>query len=172
MWASVMSGVLRGGDRPVEMLVGPEDAPAEVTASTSLAPVDYLDLFTMPTDATATPETWARAMFGDEPSTEEQLIWRVLLGLRLADGPSPATVAGWTISGRGPEWVRLETRSRLVSANLVVRTGEGSVSLATALRYDRPAGRWLWTPASALHRFLVPGVLRRAESVLRRRAPR
>ncbi len=171
MWDRT-TGLLRSGDRPIDAVVGTRDAPAEVISSTSLGSVDYLDLFTTPTSATATPEAWARAMFGDEPSLGERLIWRVLLGLRLADAWSPETVAGWTISGRTPEWIRLETRSRLLSANLVVHVGAETVGLATFLRYDRPAGRWLWTPASAVHRLLVPGVLRTAEKVVRRRALR
>ena len=169
MFTSVMNGVVRGGDRPVEAVVGVGDAPAEVIDLTSLAAVDYLDLFTMRTDVTATPEAWARAMFGDEPSREERLIWRVALGLRLASGRSPSTVAGWRISGRGAEWIRLETQGPLLAANLVVRATAGTIALATAIQHRSAAGRWVWTPASALHRFLVPGVLRRAEDVARRR---
>jgi hypothetical protein len=165
----VISGLVRGGEQPVEAVVGTRDAPTEVIALTSLASVDYLDLFTMPVDTTATPEGWARAMFGSEPSLGERLIWRVLLGLRLARGRSAGTVAGWRITGRGPDWIRLETRSRLMTANLVVRAAAGTVALATMIHHDRPAGRWLWTPASALHRLLVPGVLRRAATVVRRR---
>jgi hypothetical protein len=72
--------------------------------------MDYADLFvlTLPTPAAATPEGWARAMFGNVPSPAERLIWRVLLGLRLACGRSSATVGGWRIGGRGTDWIRLE----------------------------------------------------------------
>ena len=38
-------------------------------------------------------------MFGSVPSPAERLIWRGLLGLRLARGRSPATVGGWRIGG-------------------------------------------------------------------------
>ena len=165
----VISGLVRGGGQPVEAVVGSRDAPADVLALASVTSVDYVDLFTMPVDASASPEGWARAMFGSEPSIGEGLIWRVLLGLRLARGRSAGTVAGWRITGRGPDWIRLETRSPLMTANLVVRAAAGTVALATMIHHDRPAGRWLWAPASALHRLLVPGVLRRAATVVRRR---
>ena len=165
----VIGGLVRGGDRPVEAVVGTRDTPAEVLALTSVTSVDYVDVFTMPVDVSATPEGWARAMFGSEPSLGERLIWRVLLGLRLARGRSAGTVAGWRITGRGPDWVRLETRSRLMTANLVVRAASGTVALATMIHHERAAGRWLWTPASALHRLLVPGVLRRSATIVGRR---
>jgi len=95
-------------------------------------------------------------------SAAEVLIWRVLLGLRLTRGRSPATVAGWRISGRGADWVRLEAASWFLTGNLLVLTADGRVSLATFLHYERRVGRWVWPPLSALHRRLVPGVLRSA----------
>ena len=167
MWSGVLNGLAGAAERPVGALVGGRDAPADVITPTSLERVDYVDRFTMSTAVSATAEQWARAMFGDEPSVGERAIWQVLLGLRLAPGPSSGTVAGWPVTGRGPGWIRLETHAPLLSANLVVAAVDGTVALTTALRYDRPAGRWLWTPASALHRALVPGVLRRAEHVVR-----
>jgi hypothetical protein len=36
------------------------------------------------------------------------------------------------------------------------------VSLATLLRYDRSLGRGVWPPLSAIHRRVVPGLLRDA----------
>ncbi|MFE5333970.1 DUF2867 domain-containing protein [Embleya sp. NPDC056575] len=125
---------------------------------------DYVDVFTLATDAAsdATPEQWARAMFGDVPNTGERLIWRGLLGLRLTRGRSPETVAGWRVAERGEDWIRLETASPHLTANLVVRTSEGRISLGTFLRYDRTLGRLIWPPLSAVHRRLVPGLLRDA----------
>jgi hypothetical protein len=170
MWSGVLNGLVGPAERPVTAWVGGRDAPLEVTAPTSLDRVDYVDRFTMSTRASASPEGWARAMFGDEPSAGERLIWRGLLGLRLVPGRSSGTVAGWPVTGRGPDRIRLATRSPLLSANLVVAVEDGAVAVTTALRFEEPAGRWLWTPASALHRALVPGVLRRAEAVVGRRA--
>jgi hypothetical protein len=133
--------------------------PARVLSS--LARIDYLDRFGVDTDAAgdATPERWARAMFGDVPSAGAVLVWRGFLGLRLHREASPDTVAGWRIGDRGDDWIRLETNSWFLSANLVVLTSPAQVSLVTCLSYDRfPAGVW-WPPLSAVHRRLVPGVL-------------
>jgi hypothetical protein len=142
--------------------VGTREVPGSVRALSSLPEPDYADLFTLSTDAEATPEQWARAMFGDVPGAAEVLIWRGLLGLRLARGRSPATVAGWRIGGRGPDWIRLEAASWLLSGNLLVQAAGGRVSLGTFLRYDRRLARGWWPPLSAIHRRLVPGLLRHA----------
>ena len=133
----------------------------------SLPRVDYADRFSLATDAGAGPEQWARAMFGDVPSAGEVLIWRVVLGLRLSRGRSPATVAGWRIGGRGTDWIRLEAASWFLGANLVVQATDGEVSLGTFVRYERRLGRYLWPPLSAVHRFLVPRVLRDADARVR-----
>ncbi len=146
----------------VESFVGANDIPESVRVLSSLPGVDYADLFTLTTDTEATPEQWARAMFGDIPSLPELLIWRGLLGLRLCWGRSPVTVAGWQIGERGGDWIRLEAASAFLACNLVVQTAEGRVSLATLLHYDRRLGRSLWPPLSAIHRWMVPGLLRDA----------
>jgi hypothetical protein len=146
----------------VDSVVGKHEIPGSVRALSSLPDPDYVDLFTLTTDTQATPEQWARAMFGDVPHGAELLIWRGLLGLRLARGRSPATVAGWQIGGRGENWIRLESASAFLTANLLIHTADERVSLGTFLRYDRRLARGVWPPLSAIHRQLVPGVLRRA----------
>jgi hypothetical protein len=146
----------------IERAVGTHQVPGPVRALSSLPDPDYVDLFTLSTDTEAAPEQWARAMFGDVPSVAELLIWRGLLGLRLARGRSPTTVAGWRIAGRGHDWIRLEAASWFLSGNLLVQTADGQVSLATFLHYDRCVGRGVWPPLSAIHRRLVPGLLRDA----------
>jgi len=142
--------------------VGTRNVPESVLALSSVCDFDYVDHFTLATDADATPEQWARAMFGNVPSIAEQLIWRGLLQFRLSPGRSPATVGGWRIGACGPDWIRLEAASWFLTGNLLVNTADGRVSLTTVLRYDRRMGRCVWPPLSAFHRFLVPGVLRRA----------
>lgn len=132
----------------------------------SLGHADYSDRFALATDIDATPERWARAMFGNVPSPAERLIWQGFLGLRLLPGRSPSTVAGWRIDGRGDDWIRLATESWFLSANLVVRAVDGQVELATLLSYDRWPGAVVWPPLSAVHRFLVPRVLRKAAARL------
>ncbi|WP_017601371.1 DUF2867 domain-containing protein [Nocardiopsis lucentensis] len=159
-----------GTPQTVDGAVGTGAVPASVLALSSLSRVDYIDMFTLSTDVDATPEQWARAMFGDVPDPLARLIWQGLLGLRLSRGPSPDTVAGWRITGRGDDWIRLATASRSTSDNLVVRVADGRVSLVTCRRYGRPLDRLVWTPLSAVHRRLAPGVLRGAVTAVR--APR
>ncbi|MFC7546736.1 hypothetical protein [Plantactinospora sp. GCM10030261] len=144
----------------VERVVGPHNIPESVRALCSLADVHYADQFTLATDVDVTPEQWARAMFGDVPSAAELLIWRVLLGLRLSRGPSPSTVAGWRIGDRGDGWIRIEASSWFLTAQLLVATAGGRVTLGTFLRYDRRLAHGVWPPLSAIHRRLAPGLLR------------
>ncbi|MGV9308255.1 hypothetical protein ACWDLG_33200 [Nonomuraea sp. NPDC003727] len=142
--------------------VGTRDVPESVLALSSLSRIDYVDHFTLFTDVDATPEQWARAMFGDVPDAAERLIWCGFLGLRISRGRSPDTVAGWRIAGRGDDWIRLEADSWFVTGNLVVQAADRRVSLGTFLRYDRRLGRAVWPPLSAVHRRLAPGLLRGA----------
>jgi hypothetical protein len=141
--------------------VGTEHLPGPVRTLSALPGIDYADLFTIRTDAAASPEEWARAMLGNVPSAGQRFLWRGILGLRLRPGRSPETVAGWRVTGRGPDWVRLEARSWFLGANLVVLTGGGRVSIGTLLHYERRFGRLVWPPLSGVHRALVPGLLRR-----------
>ncbi|MBO3752727.1 hypothetical protein J5X84_42325 [Streptosporangiaceae bacterium NEAU-GS5] len=135
--------------------------------SSSLPDADYAEIFRLSTDVAATPEQWARAIFGDVPSIGEQLIWRGLLGLRLSRERSSDTVGGWRITGRGEDWLRLGTASWFLTCNFVVQVSDARVSLTTLLRYDRRFGRLLWPRLSAIHRHLIPGVLREAAARLR-----
>jgi hypothetical protein len=154
----------------VESAVGTHNISASFRALSSLPDIDYADQFTLATNAEATPEQWARAMFGDVPSVAELLIWRVLLGLRLSRGRSPVTVAGWRIGDHGRDWIRLETASWFLTGNFLVQTASGCVSLGTFLHHDRSLGHVLWPPLSAIHRRLIPGLLRTAAAKIR--APR
>jgi len=91
--------------------VGTHDVPESVPALSSLSDIDYVDLFTLETGLGATPEEWARAMFGDAPSAAEKLIWRGFPGLRLSPARSPHAVAGWRIVERGDSWTHLAAAS-------------------------------------------------------------
>jgi hypothetical protein len=154
----------------VESAVGAQRIPASVRALSSLPAVDYADQFTLSTDVKATPERWARAMFGDIPSPAERLIWRGLLGLRLSRERSRDTVGGWRIGGSGEDWIRLEAASWFLAGNLVVQAADGRVSLVTFLHYSRRVGHGVWPPLSAVHRRIVPGVLRDAATRVAARA--
>lgn len=146
--------------------VGTHNIPEPVRTLSSLPDIDYADRFTLATHAHATPEQWARAMFGDVPGARELLIWRGLLGLRLSRGRSAATVAGWQIGDRGDDWIRLEAGSWFLAGNLLVQTADERVSLGTFLHYHRRLGHAVWPPLSAVHRRLVPGLLRGAAARL------
>lgn len=146
----------------VTSAVGTHNISSSARTLSSLPRIDYADQFTISTSADATPERWIRTMFGDVPSRSELFIWRGLLGLRLSRARSPATVAGWRIDGLGENWIRLEATSWFLRANLVAGKKEGTVSLVTFLHYRWWLARVVWVPLAAVHRRLVPGVLRNA----------
>ncbi|NUU25505.1 MAG: DUF2867 domain-containing protein [Streptomycetaceae bacterium] len=163
------AGEEQGGGNPrgtVRGAVGRRHVPEALHALASMPDFDYVDAFSLATSvfggSAATPERWARAMFGDVPGAAERLIWRGLLGLRLSRGRSPDTVAGWRVTERGDDWIRLEAASWFLTGNLIVRTTDDEVTLVTYLRYERTVGRLLWPPLAAVHRRLVPRVLRNA----------
>lgn len=160
------------GGAQVQGAVGEKVEPSALE-HTSLSRVDYVDHFVIsPVDASARPpERWARALFGDVPSLAERLIWQGLLQLRLRGSRSPRVVAGWSISARGEDWIQLATSSWAMSANLVVRASERELSLTTLVQYDRVASRLVWTPLSAVHRRLAPGLLRDAVARVSREHP-
>lgn len=172
----------KAGEAVVESVVGTRRVNESVRRLGSLPRLHYVDHFSLAVGrdmdgeggtgrgAGATPEQWARAMFGDVPTPGEKFIWSGLLGIRLSRGRSPHTVAGWRIAARGDDWIRLEAASWFLSCNLVVRTAGGRLSLTTFVQYDRLIGRLIWTPLSAVHRRLAPGLLR--ASVAKLRAPR
>jgi hypothetical protein len=153
------------GSSPVSVTstVGVDRVPESITGASD---ADYADAFTLETDVVATPEQWARAAMEDVAGEGGQQLWRRILGLRLAQKPWTETVAGWAVTERGDHWIRLEARSRSLTANLVVRADGRSVTLTTLLRYERALGRIVWITTSALHRRLVPGLLRDAAARL------
>ncbi|MFI5714676.1 hypothetical protein [Nocardia sp. NPDC051750] len=131
---------------------------------------DYADQFTLVTDAAEAwnPEEWACAALDSVAGLQGQLIWRGLLGLRLARRSAPGQVAGWRIADRGDTWITLAARSWMLTGNLVVELGEGSVSLATFVRYERSIGKRVWAFAARGHRRFAPGLLPDAQRVLRK----
>jgi hypothetical protein len=155
----------------VDRDVGTHNIPGSIRALSSLPDIDYADRFTLSTDVGATPEQWARAMFGDVPSVAELMIWRGLLGLRLSRRRSAATVAGWQVGGCGDDWIRLEAASWFLTGDILVQTVDGQVSVGTFLRYDRRPAHGVWAALSAIHRRLVPVLLRGAEARLATDSP-
>ncbi|MGO2037220.1 MAG: hypothetical protein ACTH2U_12130 [Brevibacterium sp.] len=142
--------------------VGKENVDVEVMANSSLSRVDYVDHFTVnhQVKISAIAEEWARAMFGDAPDLIEKLLWSGILGLRLHKGKSAETIAGWSITARGYDWIRMSAASRNASAELIVHVTDEVLGLATIVRYDRKHAPAVWVPVAFVHRRLVPVLLR------------
>ncbi|MGI5222519.1 hypothetical protein [Nocardia sp. CA-290969] len=145
------------------------DIGESVGAHTALTDYHYADQFTLVINAAeiGTPEEWARAALDTVAGIKGQLIWRGLLGLRLARRSAPGQVAGWAIVDRGDSWITLAARSWMLTGNLVVEAVQESVSLATFVRYERPIGERVWTRAAHGHRRFAPTLLPDAQRVLR-----
>lgn len=150
--------------------VGPESVGGGVLAMSSLSRVDYVDHFvlTQETEPCESVERWARAMFGDTPDLIERLLWSGILGLRLHAGRSAATIAGWRISHRGEDWIRMSADSRSTSAELITRVTDVTVELTTVVQYERARARALWAPLAVVHRRLVPTLLRSSARAMAR----
>jgi hypothetical protein len=125
----------------------------------SLARIDYGDLFTIPATVTETPEIWMRRIFGNRPNFFQKIIWTGLLGFSLSPSQSPDTIAGWKISGRGGDWIRIENRSWFLAGNLICQTSKNSVSVITLLQYRHWFGRCWWPMCSIVHRMIMPWLL-------------
>jgi hypothetical protein len=123
---------------------------------------DYIDLFTVTINgaAGASPESWSRTAVEDVAGLNGQFLWRGVLGLRLKSRRSTERVGGWKIADRGRDWIRLEASSWFLTAGLVFRLDDQHLSAGTFIRYDRPIAALIWVPASAVHRRLMPGLLR------------
>ena len=143
------------------------DIPEAIRSLSPIPGPDYADLFTLTTDDAArrSPEQWARAALEDVAGLQGQVIWRVMLGLRLKWRSSPDHVAGWRIADRSDRWIRLEARSWMLTGHLVMHVADQQVSLATFIRYDRPAAARVWSRLSPIHRRVAPDLLRDAHRV-------
>jgi len=144
------------------------NVPEAIRSLTTMASHDYVDVFTVTTSAAEdwSPAQWARAGVDFAAGLAGQFVWRILLGLRLERRSSPDYVAGWKIVGRGDSVVVLEATSRFLTAQIVVRVGDGQVSVATFIRYDRLIAAFIWPPLSVGHRRAMPGLLRQAVRIL------
>ena len=140
----------------------PPVLPSDVKDISSLGRCDYGDEFSIAVPRPPKPEQWMRKIFGDTPNTSQKCIWSGLLGFDLSELRSPETIAGNRVTGRGVDWIRVENRSWFLAANIICKTSKDKISIITLIRYDHWVARWWWTPLSAVHRMLVPRILRRA----------
>ena len=145
---------------------------ATLETRTTDNPPDYRDAFEVPTDRTdtRTPEQWARAVFESAPRKSRWFLllgWRGVLGLRLGPRPSSDHVLGWRIVETSPEAVRLELRSAVMTAHLILRVASSTAVLTTHVYYTRPLAHPLWAAVGPIHRQMIPSLLGRAASLPR-----
>lgn len=128
-----------------------------------LAGAEYADAFRITANGRHPAEQWARSAFEGGPSAKRRLfglvVWRGLLGLRLAPFNSSDHVAGWAIVENEPETVVLHAESWLIVARLVIDVADSHTTLTTLMRYVRPEGRAVWAVLGIAHRRLAPRVL-------------
>jgi hypothetical protein len=130
-------------------------------------PPDYIDAFEVPISNTRTPEQWARAVFESAPRPVRWFLllgWREMLGLRLGPRPSSDHVLGWRITETSPDAVRLELRSSLMTAQLILRVASSTAVLTTHVYYTRRLAHPLWAAVGPIHRQVIPYLLGRAAS--------
>lgn len=133
--------------------------------SEDMVEVDYVSAFELSASGSRdTPELWSRLVFEQAPKLMRALLrtgWRIILGLRL--GPRSADhVLGWHIADRGPDFVVLESHSRILTAQNIVLTTESTVTWATLVRFDRRLARLVWALMKPGHNIVIPYLLRRA----------
>jgi hypothetical protein len=121
-----------------------------------------------PTERIRVHPSSGRGLFSRVPRAKSRwfllLGWRGVLGLRLGPRPSSDHVLGWRIVETSPEAVRLELRSAVMTAHLILRVASSTVVLTTNVYYTRPLAHPLWAAVGPIHRQLIPYLLGRAAS--------
>ena len=146
-------------------IIQEHEVPAHISEAGAMDRPDYVDLFTVVAAQarSRSPEEWARTAL-DGAGAGGQILWRLVLGLRLE--PSPDAIGGWTIGDRGETWIRLEADSWLLRAHVVFSLDDERLSVATIIRYERPFAALVWSLASVVHRRAMPYLLSRAVAKL------
>ena len=121
----------------VHATFGVARVPSWIASAVVLDRTDYVDCFEMATRRERTAEEWARALLGDRANAVQRFLWAGLLGLNIDHGASARLIAGWRVTQRSPTQILLATSLPGLHVNLLVRCGDGSVSLATALHHRR-----------------------------------
>ncbi|MET0695485.1 MAG: hypothetical protein ABWY56_16240 [Propionibacteriaceae bacterium] len=138
--------------------------PPAILARGGMVAPSYVDAFTLSGGVPRrTAEQWARTILADVAGREGQVIWRVLLALRLREAPE--RVAGWRVAYQADDWIRLEARSWFMTGHLVVLADAEQLCLGTFVHYDRRVAAWIWGPLSRIHRRLAPSLLRDALAI-------
>lgn len=135
--------------------------------SGALANPDYASTFAVTASQSdaRSAEQWIRDTFEGAPRAVRSFVvigWRYLLGLQLGPPRSPAHVLGWKIVASSPDSIVLEVRSALVTACKVLRVESSRVVTTTFVRYERRAGRAVWSALAPVHHRTEPYLLGRA----------
>jgi hypothetical protein len=153
----------------VSMVTGLKNVPHSLSVHTTLARVDYIDLFTLATPLAdeASAEEWARAILerSDLARRGARPLWRVM-GLRLGPRHSADHVQGWRISARGSNWIRVDAESWYMQAQAVCQVDEEHVSVSLSLSYDHPLAALVWAAISGPHQRAVPVMLIQAVGLI------
>ena len=149
-------------------------APDSIRELSAITDPDYADTYTLTADdVTRWPvEEWARTCFDELAGFKAWLMWRFVLGLKLAWRKSPDTVCGWRIGARGPDWIRLEAEGRRLRGNLVYRVTEGRAQLATIAEFKHPKMVRKWKKLQPTHNSIVPGLVDGTHEALRSKSDR
>lgn len=153
----------------VSSAFGVHALPDGVRSLSTFAEPAYVDLFTITTPLAGhgSAEEWARTVLEQAPLARHnaRALWR-LMGLRLGPRGSPDFVQGWKIAGRGEHWIRGETSSWYLRAQVVCLVEEGQVSVSLSLVYDQPLiAALVWALISGPHRRAVPVMLHQAVKI-------
>lgn len=156
----------RDGRTAISTVRWRRDVPEAIRALGALADSDYADIVTATLDEKPSdPEQLIRAALERMPRglvVFIPFVQRVFLGLRLKLRPAPDRILGWQIVDRGENWGRIEAASWFLTGHVVMHVGEGRLSFASFIRYDRRLAALVWPPVSLVHRQVALALMRSA----------
>ncbi|MFD9961337.1 nitroreductase/quinone reductase family protein [Amycolatopsis sp. NPDC058986] len=130
------------------------DPPGEIRSLVVLDRVDYADTFRMDTAKarSRSPEQWLRDVLENGPLRRFLVLGWSLLGARLGPLRSADHLLGWKIDERDDDHIRLSVDWRLgLGANLVLRTSDSAVTLATFVKLRSVPSRVVWRLITRFH---------------------
>lgn len=129
-------------------------------ASVTLPRADYTDRFATTSDRPHSALEWARAAFEPASLTDSrQLVWRLVLQLRLGLLDDPGHVAGWAVAESRDDVLVLASESWHLTGRLVFEAGPEGAALTTRVTFKNTAGRLVWAALAPVHRRAVPDIL-------------
>jgi hypothetical protein len=134
----------------------------------TLGPTDYADAWEVDIgDRGGSAEEWARRTFEGVGRPVRWFLlgaWWLVLGVRLSRRPSPSRVLGWRIVNQRREWVVIELRASLLTAQQVFWVDSSRLVQSTSVHYNKGLAAYVWGPVSLIHCQMIQYLLRRAVS--------